>query len=563
MNGEDQMEIFVCRGEEEFGPYSPAELRDRMDAGELLPDDHAWWEGEAEWIPLTDVEAVLAVVSAEAEDVPAEVEEDTGASPPVETTVKATGIQLGKTASTAPVPEVAAASAASIPATAPEGVVFFPHGLHRVNAIPYWSYIVPWVLFPLGVGLALLGDWIDSVWVEFFGYVIAPVGLVWSTAMRCMILHRAWKAIQGGDVRTRPGEAVARWLCLPVNIFWVFQIFPGFVKDYETTTKNASQAPRCSKRVFKAYAFLQAIVLAGVLLFTPMFLLFDLLGVTDFLLYVLYGLGACLVLALFFETVVYHDLAQVIRWASDETRSGTHGTRGARGAARNGHSRNQPPHPMAWSVARIAGPIALGLGAVLLGFGLDFARVEGMREWSQWVVLLVSFSVFWLVVEWLLMLARGWEVVGRDDPHRAISPEAAAGFHLIPFFNLAWIWTAGPGLAAALNRVSKKRVWEPLWRGMLALFLIPIPLLLGVSIVESIREQARAATSYWDSRAQHRDFSYALNDLYEWLGIGSAVLVVLALLVGVVIAVQVTGALRERVDAQRATVREARRGESA
>ena len=49
------MEIFIHRNGQDFGPYSPREIRDRIRSGQLLRTDMAWYEGATDWMPLSDV----------------------------------------------------------------------------------------------------------------------------------------------------------------------------------------------------------------------------------------------------------------------------------------------------------------------------------------------------------------------------------------------------------------------------------------------------------------------------------------------------------------------------
>ena len=66
------MEIFIHRNGQDLGPYSPREIRDRIAAGQLFRTDLAWYEGAADWMPLSEVhlppevEATLVVVPSRA-----------------------------------------------------------------------------------------------------------------------------------------------------------------------------------------------------------------------------------------------------------------------------------------------------------------------------------------------------------------------------------------------------------------------------------------------------------------------------------------------------------------
>ena len=58
------MEIIVKRGEEEFGPFSPEQLKEQLQKGSIMSDDWAWHDGLSDWVPAQSlVENVPALVS--------------------------------------------------------------------------------------------------------------------------------------------------------------------------------------------------------------------------------------------------------------------------------------------------------------------------------------------------------------------------------------------------------------------------------------------------------------------------------------------------------------------
>ena len=69
-----------------------------------------------------------------------------------------------------------------------------------------------------------------SVGVALF---ISTVGVV------MLFIYRMWQAIQGFPARTTPGLAVG-FMFLPFfNIYWIFQVYWGWAKDYNAyTTKS-------------------------------------------------------------------------------------------------------------------------------------------------------------------------------------------------------------------------------------------------------------------------------------------------------------------------------------
>jgi hypothetical protein len=53
------MEIHIARDGEQFGPFSPEEVRRQLVAGTLLPTDFAWAQGVADWTPLSAVPGLM------------------------------------------------------------------------------------------------------------------------------------------------------------------------------------------------------------------------------------------------------------------------------------------------------------------------------------------------------------------------------------------------------------------------------------------------------------------------------------------------------------------------
>jgi hypothetical protein len=45
----------ISRAGEQFGPYSEEDLRGYVGSGQVLPDDLAWTEGMADWLPVSQI----------------------------------------------------------------------------------------------------------------------------------------------------------------------------------------------------------------------------------------------------------------------------------------------------------------------------------------------------------------------------------------------------------------------------------------------------------------------------------------------------------------------------
>ena len=46
------MQIYIHRNNEQLGPFTEAEVRAQLAAGAISLQDHVWWQGQANWVPL-------------------------------------------------------------------------------------------------------------------------------------------------------------------------------------------------------------------------------------------------------------------------------------------------------------------------------------------------------------------------------------------------------------------------------------------------------------------------------------------------------------------------------
>jgi len=86
---------------------------------------------------------------------------------------------------------------------------------------------------------------------------------IYALVMECVLLYKAWKVIQDGSARTSPGKAVG-FLFIPFfNLYWIFQAYWGFAKDYNAHVQrhhdvNAGgiSIPELSVNLFLAFCIL-------------------------------------------------------------------------------------------------------------------------------------------------------------------------------------------------------------------------------------------------------------------------------------------------------------------
>jgi len=68
------------------------------------------------------------------------------------------------------------------------------------------------------------------------------------------MIYKMWAAIQDGYARTTPGKAVGFMFIPLFNLYWFFQVFYGWAKDYNSyVARHSLNAPRVSEGTFLAY----------------------------------------------------------------------------------------------------------------------------------------------------------------------------------------------------------------------------------------------------------------------------------------------------------------------
>ena len=69
-------------------------------------------------------------------------------------------------------------------------------------------------------------------------FVMADILIIYTIVIFCIFWYKSWRVIQDGNARTTPAKAVS-FLFIPLfNLYWVFQAFWGFSKDYNSYIKR-------------------------------------------------------------------------------------------------------------------------------------------------------------------------------------------------------------------------------------------------------------------------------------------------------------------------------------
>ena len=102
------------------------------------------------------------------------------------------------------------------------------------------------------VGGSLLGGIITGMGA-WFGYLL----VVYSGVIGFVLLYKVWAAIQDGHARTTPGKAVG-YLFIPFfQLYWVFQAYWGYAKDYNSyISRHDISTSRLPEGLFLAYCIL-------------------------------------------------------------------------------------------------------------------------------------------------------------------------------------------------------------------------------------------------------------------------------------------------------------------
>ena len=96
-----------------------------------------------------------------------------------------------------------------------------------------------------------------------------PVPLVFAMIVHCVLLHKAWSAIQDGITRPTPGKAVG-FLFIPLfNIYWLFVAIGGWGKAFNGFAQRNHVQHRAPEGLFLTHCILSIIpFLSAIALFT-------------------------------------------------------------------------------------------------------------------------------------------------------------------------------------------------------------------------------------------------------------------------------------------------------
>lgn len=108
------------------------------------------------------------------------------------------------------------------------------------------------------------------------GIILGVVGVpparivlaIYAGVIALIMWYKAWKAIQNGRARTTPGKAIG-YLFIPFfNLYWIFQAFWGFAKDYNSyISRHEISTSKLPEGLFLALCIVS--ILTGLLFRVP------------------------------------------------------------------------------------------------------------------------------------------------------------------------------------------------------------------------------------------------------------------------------------------------------
>lgn len=264
----------LARDGQQYGPYQAEQLVQMAQGQQILPTDHLWAEGMAEWTPAQSFSQLAPIFAAASQQAATpSVARGTGVG---SASAAAGANRIARKAPGRPGPagrsgrsRPGSKSSASPRRAGKKGANF---------AILGWSLAA----FLVGVSCVLVGavlmggssPSLEEVSSEDFvmpepspaasalimaGAILYPISLIVYGIVSLVFLHRGWSHLQVlPEVRTTPGKAIG-FLFIPFfNIYWLFVAYYGWAMDYNILKQRSGVigAPQVSGGLFLAFCII-------------------------------------------------------------------------------------------------------------------------------------------------------------------------------------------------------------------------------------------------------------------------------------------------------------------
>ncbi|MBN1594277.1 MAG: hypothetical protein JW941_13620 [Candidatus Coatesbacteria bacterium] len=120
-----------------------------------------------------------------------------------------------------------------------------------------WAYCGS---FGFAIFMAFVGGVFAGILGSYAGvsFIVATaISIIFFIVTHFVFIYRIWKEIQDGETSTSAGLAVGL-LFIPIfNLYWIFHVLTGFVREYNALLKrHQAKLPRLKNGVYLAYAIL-------------------------------------------------------------------------------------------------------------------------------------------------------------------------------------------------------------------------------------------------------------------------------------------------------------------
>lgn len=97
--------------------------------------------------------------------------------------------------------------------------------------------------------------------------VVSLIAILGAAAVFLLVIYRMWSALQDGKARMTPGRAVAFLFIPAFNLYWAFQVFYGFARDYNALAdRHELNVPKLPAGLFLTLPILAILESASFLL---------------------------------------------------------------------------------------------------------------------------------------------------------------------------------------------------------------------------------------------------------------------------------------------------------
>jgi len=300
---EQQWHFISVVDKEQYGPYTADHLQDFVANGNLTRETLVWTEAlDDQWIPAGNVEGLFAPERARPQlltGAAAQAAHPLGSAPvapvraapqqmhpqPVRAAPPAQQVAPGMLPSTLPgtMPQAALGAVQAAPHIPTPRVPgqFVPPGENYPSPGPAKASF-GWVVTLAGLSIVFFFGCLfaahgrlkaasvttpeqivevigQSLFMILGGMALAFICSLWYHIMALVYLHRAWKLLQWGNVRTTPGKAVG-FLFIPFfGLYWLFVACVGLAKDWNrvlASHPNLNNGPRMSPGLFVTFCIL-------------------------------------------------------------------------------------------------------------------------------------------------------------------------------------------------------------------------------------------------------------------------------------------------------------------